>query len=78
MSAFQSEPPPGIAGMMQRGLDESKRQTYEKLLHRPQTDREIAEMIARFRTPPGFSWQPLADDIETVLKIRRPAPSPRD
>lgn len=78
MTAFENEPPPGIAGMMQRGLDESRRQTYEKLLTRPQTDREIAEMIARFRTPPGFSWQPLADDIETVLKTRPRAPIPGD
>lgn len=37
----------------------------------PQSDRELAEMIARFRTPPGFSWEPLANDIETVLKGRR-------
>lgn len=35
-----------------------------------QTDRELAEMIARFRTPPGMNWKPLADDIETVLKSR--------
>lgn len=34
------------------------------------TDREVAEMIAKFRTPPGFSWEPLADDIETVLRYR--------
>jgi hypothetical protein len=38
---------------------------------RMQTDRELAEMIARFRTPPGFNWQPLADDIEMALKSRR-------
>ena len=31
------------------------------------TNREIAEMIAKFRTPPGMNWGPLADDIETVL-----------
>lgn len=37
---------------------------------KPQTDREIAEMIAKFRTPPGLNWTPLADDIETVLKGR--------
>jgi hypothetical protein len=35
-----------------------------------QSDREIAEMIAKFRTPPGFNWRPLADDIETVLRVR--------
>lgn len=37
---------------------------------RVQTDREIAEMIAKFRTPPNCSWQDLANDIETVLKGR--------
>jgi hypothetical protein len=31
------------------------------------TNREIAEMIAKFRTPPGLNWEPLADDIETLL-----------
>jgi hypothetical protein len=36
----------------------------------PQTDRQIAEMIAKFRTPPGFDWRPLANDIETVLRSR--------
>lgn len=36
-----------------------------------QTDEEIAEMIARFRTPPGFNWENLRDDILTVLKSRR-------
>lgn len=40
-----------------------------------QTDREIAEMIAKFRTPPGMSWVDLANDIETVLKGR---PRPPD
>lgn len=34
------------------------------------TDRELAEMIARFRTPPGFGWEDLANDIETLLKGR--------
>lgn len=37
---------------------------------KPMTDREIAELIAKFRTPPGINWEPLADDIETVLKSR--------
>jgi hypothetical protein len=35
------------------------------------TDRENAEMVARFRTPPGFSWVDLANDIETLLKDAR-------
>jgi hypothetical protein len=35
-----------------------------------QTDEQVAEMIARFRTPPGFSWEPLRDDILTLLKSR--------
>ena len=35
-----------------------------------QTDREIAEMIAKMRTPPSMNWKPLADDIETLLKTR--------
>lgn len=35
-----------------------------------QTDRELAEMIAKFRTYPTFNWKPLADDIETVLNAR--------
>lgn len=34
------------------------------------TDREIAEMIAKFRTPPGFNWEPLADDMVTLLRYR--------
>lgn len=34
------------------------------------SDRQIAEYVARFRTPPGFNWKPLADDIETLLKMR--------
>jgi len=37
------------------------------------TDEEVAEMIARFRTPPGFSWEPLRDDIVTLLQSRRAA-----
>lgn len=37
---------------------------------KPQTDREIAEMIAKFRTHPGGNWTALADDIETLLKSR--------
>jgi hypothetical protein len=43
-----------------------------------QTDREIAEMIAKFRTPPGFSWRDLANDIETVLKTRPRSAAPAD
>ena len=35
-----------------------------------QTDRELAEMIAKMRTPPGMNWQPLADDIMAILKDR--------
>lgn len=31
------------------------------------TNREMAELVAKFRTPPGMNWQPLADDIETLL-----------
>lgn len=38
---------------------------------KPQSDRQMAEMIAKFRTPPGFSWQDLANDIETALAARR-------
>jgi hypothetical protein len=36
-----------------------------------QSDRELAEMIARFRTHPMFDWRPLADDIERVLRFRK-------
>ncbi len=36
-----------------------------------QSIREIAEMIATFRTQPGVSWGPLANDIETALKAER-------
>ena len=36
-----------------------------------QTDEEVAELIARFRTPPGFDWRDLRDDILTALKSRR-------
>lgn len=36
-----------------------------------QTDEDVAEMIARFRTPPGFDWTPLRDDILTLLKSKR-------
>ena len=31
------------------------------------TPRKLAEMVAKFRTPPGLDWQPLADDIETII-----------
>ncbi len=34
------------------------------------TNREAAEMVAKFRTPPGFNWKPLADDIETLLNSK--------
>jgi hypothetical protein len=35
-------------------------------------DKELAEMIAKFRTPPGFQWADLAADIETAIKgVRR-------
>ena len=33
-------------------------------------NREIAEMVAKFRTPPGFNWRPLAEDIETLLNSK--------
>lgn len=36
-----------------------------------QTDEQLAEMVARFRTPPGFNWEPLRDDIVTLLKSQR-------
>jgi hypothetical protein len=39
------------------------------------TNRETAEMIAKFRTPPGFSWQDLANDIETALDMRSNKPT---
>jgi hypothetical protein len=35
-----------------------------------QSDEEMAEMVARFRTPPGMNWEPLRDDIVTLLKSR--------
>ncbi len=35
-----------------------------------QTNREIAELIAQFRMLPGMNWEPLADDIETVLNMK--------
>ena len=37
---------------------------------RRQSNREVAELIAKFRMPPGFNWTPLADDIETALNVR--------
>lgn len=37
----------------------------------PQTDEEIAEMIARFRTPPQCGWEDLRNDILLVLRMRR-------
>jgi hypothetical protein len=36
-----------------------------------QTDEEQAEMVARFRTPPGCNWEPLRDDILTLLRSQR-------
>ena len=36
----------------------------------PQSNRDVAELIAKFRTPAGFSWEDLADDIETALNGR--------
>lgn len=35
-----------------------------------QSDEDLAEMVARFRTPPGFNWRPLRDDILTLLRSR--------
>lgn len=35
-----------------------------------QSNRNTAEMIAKFRTPPGVSWDDLANDIETALDTR--------
>jgi hypothetical protein len=43
-----------------------------------QTDEQLAEMVARFRTPPGFSWEPLRDDILTLLKSREAQQSQRE
>lgn len=43
-----------------------------------QTDEQVAEMIARFRTPPGISWEPLRDDILTLLKSRAAQQSQRE
>jgi hypothetical protein len=40
-----------------------------------QTDRQSAEMIAKFRTSPRMDWQPLADDIEKAPKSRRRMPA---
>ena len=37
-----------------------------------QTNRQVAEMIAKFRTHPFMSWNSLADDIETALNARAP------
>jgi hypothetical protein len=37
------------------------------------TTREQAEMVAKFRTPPGMSWTDLANDIETLLIAEREA-----
>ena len=36
-----------------------------------QTDAEVAEIVARFRTPPGMNWEPLRDDIVTLLASRQ-------
>ena len=33
----------------------------------PQTDQELATILAKARTPPGFPWGPLARQIEGVL-----------
>jgi hypothetical protein len=33
-----------------------------------QSARELAEMIAKSGTPPGFNWKLLADDIEKALE----------
>lgn len=35
------------------------------------SDVDTAEMIARFRTPPGFSWEPLRDDLVTAFRVLR-------
>lgn len=40
-------------------------------MHSIQTDEELAELVARFRTPPGFDWMPLRDDILTLIRGRR-------
>ena len=34
------------------------------------TNREMAELVAKFRTPPGLNWEPLANDIETLLNAK--------
>lgn len=31
------------------------------------SDAELAEMIAKFRTPSGMTWEPLRDDVLTAL-----------
>lgn len=36
-----------------------------------QTDEDVAETIARFRTPPGFGWEDLRNDILTLLRSRK-------
>jgi hypothetical protein len=38
--------------------------------HPEQSTRALAEMIAKFRTPPGLSWDDLANDIETAIHSR--------
>lgn len=43
-----------------------------------QTDEDLAEMVARFRTPPGFNWEPLRDDILALLKSRQAQNSARE
>jgi hypothetical protein len=38
-------------------------------------DRILAEAIAKFRTPPGVDWRPLADDIATLIALVRRQPN---
>jgi len=40
------------------------------LIPGPQSNRQVAELIAQFRTHPGGNWRPLADDIELALDTR--------
>jgi hypothetical protein len=44
----------------------------DRYINAAQTARDISEMIAQFRTPPGINWKPLADDIEIALAGREP------
>ncbi|MCL5460437.1 hypothetical protein M3M33_17495, partial [Loigolactobacillus coryniformis] len=61
---------PDVLRCFDPGVVEGERVMGDLVAIRPQTNREQAELVAKFRTPPGFSWHDLANDIEFLLNSK--------